>query len=33
MPQEQVYWVIQIKQEMQELRRRIQELEWKVKDR
>ena len=32
-PQEPVDWAIQIKQEMQELRRRIQELEWKVKDR
>jgi hypothetical protein len=33
LPQEQVEWVVQIRQEMQELQRRIQELEWKVKDR
>ena len=33
LPQEPVDWVIQIRQEMQELQRRIQALELKVKDR
>jgi transcriptional regulator with XRE-family HTH domain len=33
LPQDQADWVVEIKEEMQELRRRIQELEWKVKDR
>ncbi len=33
LPQEQVEWAIQIKQEIQELQRRIQELELKVKNR
>jgi hypothetical protein len=33
LPQDQVDWVVEIKQEMQELRRRIQELERKAKDR
>ncbi len=33
LPQEQAEWVFEIKQEMKELHRRIQELEWKVKDR
>ena len=33
LPQEQVEWAIQIKQEMQELQRRVQELELKVKNR
>lgn len=32
-PQEQVDWAVQIRQEMQELKHRIQELEWKVNDR
>ena len=33
LPQEQPEWVIEIKQEIQELHRRIMELELKVKDR
>ena len=33
LPKEQVEWVIEIKQEMQELKRRIQTLELKEKDR
>jgi transcriptional regulator with XRE-family HTH domain len=33
LPQDQADWVVEIKEEMQELRRRRLELEWKVKDR
>jgi transcriptional regulator with XRE-family HTH domain len=33
LPQDQADWVVEIKQEMQELRGRIQELERKAKDR
>jgi hypothetical protein len=33
LPKEQVEWVIEIKQEIQELHRRMKELELKVKDR
>jgi hypothetical protein len=33
LPKEQDDWAVQIRQEIQELRRRILELEWKVKDR
>jgi hypothetical protein len=33
LPKKQVEWIIEIRQEIQELQRRIQALEWKVKDR